>query len=148
MSYRDKLFIKMNNIPTESNKYLYRKFRNRVVSEQRKEKRNYFLKYFEKNKTNMKKLWTGIKSIVNVKAKNQLSQISYLTDNGVRITDPVKIANMFNQYFVNVGSNIDKSITRTRKSPLDFLRNRNVNSMFLAPATPPRTGNYYLFPEY
>ena len=107
-----------------------------MVSKQRKEKRNYFLKYFEKNKTNMKKLWTGIKSIVNVKAKNQLSQISHLTDNGVRVTDPVKMANMFNQYFVNVGSNIDKSITRTRKSPLDFLRNRNVNSMFLASATP------------
>ena len=120
VSYRDKLFIKMNNNPIESNKYLHRKFRNCVISEQHKEKRNYFLKYFEKNKTNMKKLWTGIKSIVNVKAKNQLSQISHLTDNGVRVTDPVKMANMFNQYFVNVGSNIDKSITRTRKSPLDF----------------------------
>ena len=46
----------MNNNPIESNKCLYRKFRNRVGSEQRKEKRNYFLKYFEKNKTNMKKL--------------------------------------------------------------------------------------------
>ena len=84
----------------------------------------------------MKKLWIGIKSVVNVKAKNRLSQISHLTDNGVCITDPVKMANMFNKYFVNVGSNINKSITRTRKSPLDFLRNRNVNSMFLAPATP------------
>ena len=50
MLHRDKLFIKMNNNPTESNKYLCSKFRNRVVSEQRKEKRNYFLKYFEKIK--------------------------------------------------------------------------------------------------
>ena len=63
MSYRDKLFIKMNDNPIESNKYLYRKFRNRVVSEQRKEERNYFFKYFEKNKTNMKKLWTGINQL-------------------------------------------------------------------------------------
>ena len=60
MSYGDKLFIKMNNNPTESNIFLYPKFRNRVVSEQHKEKGNYFLKYFEKNKTNMKKLWTYI----------------------------------------------------------------------------------------
>ena len=60
----------MNENPTDSNKYFYNKFLNRVVSEQRKEKRSYFLKYFEKNKTNMKKLWIGIKSIVNVKAKN------------------------------------------------------------------------------
>ena len=46
------------------------------------------------------------------------------------------MANLFNQYFVNVGSNIDKSITKTRRYPLDVLRNRNVNSMFLAPASP------------
>ena len=46
------------------------------------------------------------------------------------------MVNMFNLYFVYVGSNIDKSNTRTRKSPLDFLRNRSVNSMFLAPAIP------------
>ena len=142
MSYRDKLFIKMNNNPTESNKSLYQKFRNHAVSEQCKEKSNYFLKYFEKNKTNMKKLWTGIKSIVNVKAKNQLSQISHLTDNGVHITDPVKMAHVFNQYFVIVGSNVDKPITRTRKSPLDFFKlnvPRTCNS--------PRIGNYYSFHE-
>ena len=65
-----------------------------------------------------------------------MSQISHLTDNGVRVIDPVKMTNKFNQYVVNVGSNIDKCITRTRKSPLDFLRNRNLNSMFPAPATP------------
>ena len=56
MSYRDKLFVKMNSNPTESNKYFYRKFQNRAVSEQGKEKRNYFLTYFEKNKTNMQKV--------------------------------------------------------------------------------------------
>ena len=38
MSYRDKLLNKMVQSPTLSNKYLYSKFRNRVVSEQRKSK--------------------------------------------------------------------------------------------------------------
>ena len=68
----------MNKNPTPSNKYLYRKFRNRVVSEQCQEKINYFKNYFEVHKTNMKMLWSGIKSIVNMKAKSQLSQISHL----------------------------------------------------------------------
>ena len=63
----------------------------------------------------MKKLWTGIKSIVNVKAKNQLSQISHLTDNDVCVTDPVKMANMFNQYFVK--------LVLTLKNPLQGLEN-------------------------
>ena len=35
-------------------------------------------------------LWSGIKSIVNMKAKSQLSQISHLLDNGKRTDDPLK----------------------------------------------------------
>ena len=46
-----------------------KKFRNRVVAEQRKSKIGYFQKYFETNKTNMKMLWSGIRSIVNMKKR-------------------------------------------------------------------------------
>ena len=59
-------------------------------------------------------LWSGIRSIVNMKTKRQLSQISHLLENGKQVDDPVKMANMFKNYFVNVGGNIDKSIPRTR----------------------------------
>ena len=78
-------------------------------------------------------LWTGIKSIVNTKSKNQFSQISHLLDNGKRIDDPFKMAHIFNHYFVSVGSCIDKSIPRTKKSPMDYLKSGNPNSMLLAP---------------
>ena len=92
MSYRDKLFNEMNRYPTPSNKYLYHKFRNRVVSEQRRGKKYYFQKYFEKHKTNMKMLWHGIRSIVNTSNKSQASHISKLNVNGKLISDPVKMA--------------------------------------------------------
>ena len=84
----------------------------------------------------MKTLWTGIKSIINVEAKNQISLISHLTDNGSCVNDPVKMANTFNKFFVNVGPNIDKSIPRARKAPLDYLKNSSPSSLFLAPVTP------------
>ena len=123
MNYRDKLFNAMIKTPSPSNRYLYKKFRNRVVSEQPREKTRHFQNYFETHKTNIKMLWTGIKSIVNTKLKNQFSQISRLFDNGKQINDPVKMANIFNHYFVNVGSCIDKSISpRTEKPPMDYLR--------------------------
>ena len=87
----------------------------------------------------MKMLWSGIRSIVNVKTKNQLSQISHLLENGKQVDDLVKIANMFNNYFVKfmlmVITNIDKSVLRTGKSPVGYLSNRTPNSIFLAPAT-------------
>ena len=123
----------MIKTPSPSNRYLYKKFRNRVVSEQRREKIRYFQNNFETHKTNIKMLWTGIKSIVNTKSKNQFSPISHLLDNGKRINDPVKMANIFNHYFVNVGSCIDKSIPRSKKSPMDYLKSSNPNSMLLAP---------------
>ena len=83
----------------------------------------------------MKMLWSDIKSMMNMKAKSQLSQISHLPDNGKRIYDPVKLANIFDHYFVNVGANIDKSIFRTKKSPTDYLKNRKSNSLFLTSVT-------------
>ena len=84
MSYRDKLFAKMVKSPSADNKYLYSKFRNCVISEQRKSKIEYYQNYFEKHKTNMKMLWTGIKSIINLKAKHQLSHIFHLKNNDSR----------------------------------------------------------------
>ena len=136
MFNRDKFFKKMVKNPTPENKYLYSKFRNRVVSEQRESKIKYYQNYFEKHKTNMKMLWAGIKSIVNVNSKSQFSPISHLMDNGTRVSDPVKMANIFNNYFVNVGSQIDKTIPRSKKSPTDYLKNRVPESIFLAPVTP------------
>ena len=85
----------------------------------------------------MKMLWTGIKSIVNVKSKTQFSPISHLVNNGARNNDPVKMANIFNNYFVNVGSQIDKTIPRTKKSPIDYLENRIPESIFLASVITP-----------
>ena len=92
--------------------------------------------YFEKNKTNMKMLWKGIRSIVNVKVKTQLSNISHLLDNGTGVNDPVKMANLFDKYFINVGSNTDKTIPRTKKSPTYYLKDRISQSMFLAQVCP------------
>ena len=83
----------------------------------------------------MKMLWPGIRSIVNVKTKSQLSQISHLLENDKQVDDPVKVANMFNNCFVNVGGDIDKSVPKTRKSPMDYLLNRIPSSIFLAPVT-------------
>ena len=107
-----------------------------MVSEQRRRMLNYFQRYFgtdTQNKYEM--LWSGIRSIVNEKTKKQLTQTCHLLENANRTDDPTKMANIFNNYFVNVASNIDKSIPRTRKSPTDYLKNRNADSMFLSPVT-------------
>ena len=78
-------------------------------------------------------LWSGIRSIVNVKKNSNTSHISHLLVNDSHVFDLTKMAN---QYFVNVGTKVDKSIPRTKKPPLSYLKNKNSDSLFLAPVTP------------
>ena len=124
MSYRDGLFKKMDRHPAPSNKCLYHRLGGPVVSEQRRGKKSYFQEYFEKHKTNVKMLRHGIRSIV--KHRQQGPSLSYFSVECEwrLISDPVKMANIFYKYFVNVGCNIDKSISRTKKSALDYLKNK------------------------
>ena len=59
-----------------------------------------------------------------------------MTHNGKEVSDPMKMANIFNNYFLNVAQKIDEKIPRTRKSPLDYLTLRNDKTFFLSPVTP------------
>ena len=103
---------------------LYNKFRNKANRELKKSKKEYFNQYFENNKNYIKKTWTGIKNIINTKAIIT-PKTSQILVNGKIIDDPVDIANCKNDFFVNIGHNIDKDIPINNKSPDTFLKSRN-----------------------
>ena len=69
--------------------YLYKKFRNKVVSEIRKSRNDYYSQYLAKHKSNMKMLWSGIRSIINVKSNVGIG-ISNLYQNGAKVEEPKK----------------------------------------------------------
>ena len=132
MKHRDKLLRKLNRKFTYDTEYFYKKFRNRVVSEIRSSKINYYNHYFVEHQTNMKMLWTGIRSIINIKSK-QFYNISQLVQNDEIVQNSKEIANIFNNYFVNIAGKIDSEIPRTRKSPLDYLGDKLEKSFFISP---------------
>ena len=135
MKIRDRLFKKFKYTNSESDLKVFKLFRNRVVNELKESKKNYYHHYFDENKSNMKMLWKGIKSIVNLKANN-LDTISHLTDNnGSEIKDPSTIANQFNHFFTNVANDITKTIPRNPRSPLTYLTNRNQESLLVFPCS-------------
>ena len=78
----------------------------------------------------MKTLWSGIRSVINIKHKTTLN-ISQLVMDGTVVTDPRHIASAFNRYFVNVPQQVDKAIPRTKESPVDYLKDRNGHSVVL-----------------
>ena len=45
------------------------------------------------------------------------------------------MANVFNNFFVSVSTQVYSEIPRTKKSPLDYLKNRSMNSFFISPFT-------------
>ena len=48
----------------------YKKLKNDITLLTRRGKKEYYQNYFDENKKNLKKIWKGIKDIVNVKSKN------------------------------------------------------------------------------
>ena len=134
--YRDRLKKKLERKFTPDNEFLYKKFRNSVVSELRTSREAYYNQYFLTHKDNMKKLWSGIRSIINIKHKTTLNISQLVMDGTVNVTDPKHIASAFNRYFVNVPQQVDKAIPRTKKSPIDYLKDRNRCSIFLIATDP------------
>ena len=56
-----------------------------------------------------------------------------IVDKGETITDCKSVANAFNQYFVNVGSELDKEIPRATVDYTNFMGSPNSNNFFLYP---------------
>ena len=137
MRIRDRILkkLKKNNNPALTS--LYKKFRNRVSVSLNESKASYFYDYFQKNSNNMKQLWSGIKSVIDVRRSSNINVISELKDSsGNTTSDPVVIANIFNKFFVNVSHDITKNIPRSNKSPVDFMGDKIGNSFFTAPSVP------------
>ena len=111
--------------------YLYKKFRNKVVTEIRKSKNDYYANYFIKHKTNMKMLWSGIRSIVKSKSNAGSSITGLIHNHGTKIEDS-KNGKHSNNVFVNTAHKINEKIPQTRKSPLDYISSSDtVQSLLL-----------------
>ena len=57
----------------------------------------------------MKKIWSGIRSIINI-SKVKANDILSILESGKTVDNPYAIANIFNNFFVNVGINTNKDI--------------------------------------
>ena len=135
MRIRDRILQKLKKQQTPDNLKLYKKFRNRVSNELKESKACYFHNYFSTNSQNMKKLWSGIKTIISHKSSTSSSINKIKGKDGSITSDPSKMSNIFNDFYVNVANGITKTIPLTPKSPIDYLSNRTSNSLFLTPVT-------------
>ena len=88
---------------------LYKKYRNLITILMKQSKKNHYSAYFLNNYNNTKKTWDGIRQLINVSKKksNLPSKILYKKQEKNTSSD---IANSFNDFFSNIGKNVDKKI--------------------------------------
>ena len=83
----------------------YKLLRNKILQLTKLNKQIFYKNYFTSNNNNLRKIWQGIKQIINIKNKLYDSPVCITEKNKV-ITDPSEVANSFNNYFSNVAQNI------------------------------------------
>ena len=108
---------------------LYKHHRNQLVEIIKLSKKDFYQNYFTENNKNLRKIWKGIKEIVNIKTKSH-DLPSCLTVNNSNVTDPLQISNQFNSYFSSIADNIlKKNKFHGNKSFSDFLSDPLPNSI-------------------
>ena len=95
---------------------------------------NYYNNYFYANMTDSKKVWKGIRQLVNLKSRSGSTPTKLLVED-VEINDPKSMADAFNNFFANIGYNLTKKIPSVNKSPLQYLTVPPKDSFFLFPTS-------------
>ena len=92
----------------------------------------HFSNQLEINKTDIDKTWKVINVILGLGRNKCRKQFNFLIDNEY-VTDSLQIANVLNNFFVSIGSNLAKDIV-SDVNPLSYVTN-NVDSIVILDVT-------------
>ena len=125
IKYRDNLYqqVKMTNTNSSQYDILRRNLTtyNAILkSSIRLAKNTYFLQQFNTCKNDSRKTWKTINDLIS--NRKEKTSPTYFKDEHVIVTDKLEIANKFNLYFTNIGSNLAKDIhSSTNKDFTSYL---------------------------
>ena len=90
---------------------------------------------FENNKSNLKKTWSILKGIINKRINNKTQEKFKLSDGSITSEKNI-ISERFNDFFVNIGNTLSRSIANVKKSPTEYMGTRLSRRIFLEPVGP------------
>ena len=126
-------YIKSNNDLKKQQLHAnYKHLRNAIVSLIRTSKKNHYQKYFSDNTDNIRQTWKGIKSIINIRNVSKSSVPSLKIDKEIS-SDPTLMANCFNNYFSNIGSDLQDQIHYYGNDFSKYLQHPNDHNFFINP---------------
>ncbi len=106
-----KTFIATRTIQAENK---YKIYKNKWISIIRFSKKAYYNKLLDKHKNNIQTTWKVLNSIIKKKTGKVDNPINLVNDDKLSINKMNDIVNEFNEYFVNIGSNLAKVIVELR----------------------------------
>jgi hypothetical protein len=104
---------------TPESKEIYSNYRNMYNKIVRASKKLYYRDQISANKKDPKKLWGLLKEVST--GEPLVDKIEKISENGNSFTEPVEIANKFNEFFSSVGNTISDSVQPVEKTACDFL---------------------------
>ena len=113
----------------------YKKYRNEIIELIRQSKKTYYQPYFEQNKKDSKTIWQDIYDIISSTKNKNGGNVSAIISDDNTITNPVEIAQNFNNFFTSIGTNLQKKIPPTKKNFTDYLKKSNSENFTIAPTT-------------
>ena len=111
----------------------YKKYRNKLNQLIRSAERKHFHDILLEHKSDLKKSWQVIKTVINKRKYTPINTKFKVND--ATTNDGNVIANKFNKFFVNVGTVLAKSIPPTDKNPVDYLQQDIIPNLYFDPTT-------------
>lgn len=133
IKHKNQLYAKYMKNPTQDNFKIYKDFKRNLYRLTKLTERNHFKQQIEDNKSNLKKLWQVLKTVINKKS-TQSTPSSFKINDSV-VSNMNDITNSFNTYFTNIGKTLAKKIPRTSIDPLSYIPNRCPHSIVIQPVT-------------
>ena len=127
---KNNLYLIQKKNPSIFNIKTYKKYKVNLRKILKKCEREHFNGLIEKYKSNTKQTWNTIKSIINKNKYTGFKSINIKVGSTIT-SNKTAIAEHFNKFFVNVGSNLAKTICNTNEDPLTFVK-ENINSIYLS----------------
>ena len=131
IKHKNKLYKIYSKYETSFNKKCYTQYKNKLTTILRNHEKEYYKRLIDINRTNLKKMWSVIRSVINNCKPSKLNES--FTYNNTVITDKKTVSNKFNDYFVNVGKTLAEQIPKHGPSFRSYLPEANKESIFLTP---------------
>jgi len=129
---RDKMKLNLKKQYSDELDSKFKTYRNNLKKLIEITRQNYYKEQVKEAGNNNKKVWQCINEATNNVSKKSSKILSIDDGNGEMIDDEQEIANVFNNFFTNIGKNIAAKIDNSYNFPLPSI-NYNPHTIFLNP---------------